>query len=118
MKNRGFTLIELVSVIVLLSLLMLVVLPNVLEQTKKKEKQLSDVEKKVLYSDASNYIRNNDYTIKEGNIFCINIATLIDEGATSIDATDFRDKIIKVSVDDDTNFMYSMVDNCTSVNQS
>ena len=118
MKNKGFTLIELLAIIALLSLLMLLVVPNVIEQTRKKEKQLKESEKKILYVDAGNYVRNNNYNIKEGNVFCVSIGTLINEGATSIDAEDFSEKIIKVSVDTNDNFIYSMVDNCTTVNES
>ena len=70
-----------------------------------------------MYSDAGEYVRNNTkYNIKEGNVFCIKVNTLIEEDAISMDADDFKDQIIKITVDENTNFNYSLTNNCKEVN--
>jgi prepilin-type N-terminal cleavage/methylation domain-containing protein len=117
MNKKGFTLVEVLAVVLLLSLLALVLTPKVLEQKAKKEKELTEVEKKVLYSDASEYVRNNSkYNIKEGNVFCIKVNDLIEADAISMDADDFKDKIVKVTVDENDNFIYIMADECQEIN--
>ncbi len=117
MNKKGFTLIEVLAVVLLLGLLALVVTPRVLEQKDKQEKKITESEKKILYADASEYVRNNTkYNIKEGNIFCIRVNTLIDENKISMDADDFKGKIIKITVDENTNFNYDIVDECKEVN--
>lgn len=117
MKNKGFTLVEVLAVVLLLGLLTLVLTPLVLEQRDKKLKELNDVEKKVIYSDAGEYVKNHPYyKIKEGNVFCINVSTLIEEDAISMDAEDFKDQIIKVSVDSNNNFVYNIGNKCKEIN--
>ena len=117
MNKKAFTLVEVLAVVLLLGLLALVVTPKVLEQKDKKENEITEAEKKVLYSDAGEYVRNNTkYNIKEGNVFCIKVNTLIEEDAISMDADDFKDQIIKITVDENTNFNYSLTNNCKEVN--
>ena len=114
MKNRGFTLIELLAVVILLSLLALFTIPKILEQKENKEKQISEAEKQVLYTDAGTYIReNNSEDITPGQVFCVNVDTLIDEDYISMDAEDFKNDTIKVTVDKNNNFVYAIDNNCT-----
>ena len=113
--KKGFTLIELLAVITLLSLIALLILPNVLEQKEKTEKNLTESEKKVLYTDADKYIRDNSYDIIPNNVYCISISTLKDSGYASIDTTDFNNQIIRVTIDQNDNFVYSIVNSCEEV---
>ncbi len=111
--KRGFTLIEILAVITLLGLLALIVLPNVLNQKTKKEREIKESEKKILYSDAASYIyEKGTYEILPGNTFCINIQDMINDNMISMDAEDFKTKKIKVTVDENSNFMYSIVNLC------
>lgn len=118
MKNKGFTLVELLAVVTLLGLLALVVGPRVLEQQEKKEKEVSEATKRLLFSDAGEYVSENyeKYHVKAGNVFCIQVNELIDNDKISTDADNFKNKIVKISVDENDNFMYSLVENCTMIN--
>lgn len=116
--KKGFTLVELLAVVTLLSLIALLVVPNVLEQKEKKEKEIDEATKQVLYVDAGNYIRDNDYDIIPGNVYCIGVNTLKDNGYLSINADDFSTKIIKITIDQNDNFIYSFVDECQELKNS
>jgi competence protein ComGC len=116
--KKGFTLIEVLAVITLLGLLALLIMPNVLEQKNKKEKEVDEATKKILYVDAEKYIRDNNYNILPGNVFCVGVDTLYNGGYLSIDATEYNDKIIKVVVDNNLNYMYSVTNVCNDVNNS
>lgn len=114
MKNKGFTLVEVLAIVSLLGLLALVVGPKVLEQKENKEKELNEAQKQVLFSDAGNYVRDNSkYIIKSGNVFCITVNTLIEEDYISMDAEAFKDNTVKVTVDENENFFYSINNQCT-----
>ena len=114
MKNKGFTLVEVLAIVSLLGLLALVVGPKVLEQKDKKEKELNTAQKKVIFSDAGNYVRDNSkYIIKTGNVFCITVNTLIEEDYISMAADDFKDNTVKVTVDENENFVYSIDNKCS-----
>ena len=114
MKNKGFTLIELLSVIVLLSLLALLVIPKIKKKKEKKEKEISLAKKKVLYSDAEKYLKeNNEDDITPGQEFCISVETLINEGYISMDADDLKNETVKVTVDNNSNLVSSLSNNCS-----
>jgi hypothetical protein len=94
------------------------VVPNVLEQKEKKEKDIDEATKKILYTDTSRYIDDNNYDIIPGNIYCINVSTLINNGYSSVDATDFNNKVVKIAIDTNDNFLYSIVDECQELKNS
>ena len=48
MKKQGFTLIELMSVIVLLGLIVALVFPNVVDVVQKKQKEISESKLKII----------------------------------------------------------------------
>lgn len=118
MKNKGFTLVEVLATITLLGLLALLITPKVLEQKEKKEKEINNSEKQVLFSDAGSYVRDNSkYIIKSENVFCISVNKLIEEEYISMDADDFKDNIIKVTVDENENFIYNIDNKCIEKNE-
>ena len=63
MKKQGFTLIELMSVIVLLGLIVALVFPNVVDVVQKKQKEISESKLKIIYNGAKNYCIKNDIHI-------------------------------------------------------
>ena len=120
MKNKGYTLIEVLAVVLLLGLLSLLVTPKVLEIKEKKEKELYENKKNILYSNTDTYIDNNknEYPIRSGNVFCIRIQDLIDENMLSVDFSDFNtNQVVKISVDENEKFIHNLVysSECTEV---
>ena len=115
MNNKGFTLIEVTAVVMLMALILLLVLPNVLSVRENTNEKISNNVKQILFSDAEEYVRNKGYDIKPGNIYCIPVNTLINEGATSVEATEYRSYIIKVSIESEAVFNKSMPKTCTEV---
>lgn len=100
--KRGFTLIELMAVIVLLGLIGLIVFPSILNQLKKIDTSISEANKKLIYSAVDDYIDDNieDYraTFDNDGEIVVNLNTLIDEGylGKNIDIKDYN--YIKVAI--------------------
>ena len=116
MKNKGFTLVEVLAVITLLAIIALLVVPKVLEQKEKKEKELSNAQKQVLFADATTYLKERKYEyIIPGNTFCVKVNTLISEGYNSMKAEDFKNKTVKVVIGDNNNYITSIDDNCVGL---
>ena len=89
MKN-GFTLVELLAVIVILSVVLLITTISVGSVLNESENSLSDTQKKKLEQAAENYY------IKEGmnkNDMCVSISELINKGYIENDSVkDPKDK--------------------------
>lgn len=85
MNNKGFTLIELISVILILALLAIIVFPNILSSINKNETELNDDNKKLIVSNAKDYVGDNTdlFVKKSGNVYCIKLSTLSDNGYTT-----------------------------------
>ena len=60
LKNKEFTLVEVIAVTMLLSMLALIIVPLVLNQTKKTKEKLKENEIKILYADANRYVKENN----------------------------------------------------------
>ena len=74
MKNmyKGFTLVELLGVVILLSILVILVYPNVIERIQNQEKKLSEKEEKLLYTATYDYLYSNaSYDLGENKCYCI-----------------------------------------------
>ncbi len=81
MKKKGFTLVELLAVITLLSLVMIIVVSAISSPYRNMKKDLNESQKKLIISAAETYIQRykNNYPSVEGNIYCISLNDLVKE---------------------------------------
>ena len=82
MKKRGFTLIEILAVIVIIALILVLVTPNILANLSKARGKVSDATEKVIEEAVDLYIDENPdtYPENEGDIYCITVDTLMGAG--------------------------------------
>lgn len=90
MKNKGFTLAELLGVIVILGLICLVAFPPILNSIKKSKNNISEATKQVIYGASNAYVNNHlsQFTMTENSAYCIRIQTLIDSEVLESDLKD------------------------------
>ena len=115
MKNRGFTLLELLGVIVILALLTTLVFPSVLSVIKKASNKTDELSMKLISNAVDLFIseNKNDYPIVKGNVFCIPLTKLqnteyLNENILELNEIDVDNKVVKVTVIDD--YDYEIVD--------
>ena len=75
MNKKGFTLTEILGVVVILGLLMLVITPAVLNRVSSHEEEVSGVQKEMLKEAVGLYLK--DHNLSSG---CISIETLKNNG--------------------------------------
>lgn len=120
MKEKGFTLVELLGVIVILGLLTIVTVPPLLNQIKKSRDRLSSATIKILSSAAEQHIdeHQTNYPIKNGNVYCITLKTLTDYGylkspildASSGDEVNETTNSMKVTINGLNNYKIELVE--------
>lgn len=92
--RKGFTLIELMAVIVIISLVCLLTFPNIVNQIKKSKDANKDNVEKVVISAAKKYVNDNiDKYNSEGD-YCISIKELIDDDYLKEDVVNDEDNDI------------------------
>lgn len=121
MKNKAFTLTELLGVIVILGILALVTFPNIASHIGKAKKELKEGTKTLIIDAAKDYYEDNknDYDQLEGMTYCIDIDTLTnnnylnkkikDENLNDIDTS----KKVKL-IYHNNNFEYQVTDTCNN----
>ena len=82
MNNNGFTLIELIGVILLLAILSIIVFPNVLTSINKNKDAIDEDSKNLIISSAREYVASNTdlFVKKTNNTYCIKLSTLYNNG--------------------------------------
>lgn len=85
MKKNGFTLAELLGVIVILGLLLLLVFPSIIKEVKEGETSIDNAVEQIIFNGASNYIENNKntYPTSQNATYCITLNTLVNAGEIS-----------------------------------
>lgn len=85
MKKNGFTLAELLGVVVILGLLLLLVFPSVVKELKEGEASIDNAVEQIIKNGASNYVENhkNTYPANKNATYCITLSTLVDAGEIS-----------------------------------
>ena len=80
-KVNGFTLVELLGVVVILAMLALIVYPAVTAQIKRANDKLSTATVSLIETGAKSYINDhkNDYPKRENAKYCITLDTLAKE---------------------------------------
>jgi len=80
--KKGFTLVELLGVIIILSVITLLVVPPLLDSINDNKDTISEANKKIVYSAADLYISNNasSFPKYEGSTYCIPLSLLVQNG--------------------------------------
>ena len=105
MKNKsGFTLVEMIAVLVLLVALFLVAFPPVLKVLNDTTIKLSESETVIIKDATLDYLNNNNtYEQKTGDSYCINVETLLNDAyldEKSIPNT-AHNSIVNVNINDE-----------------
>lgn len=88
MKEHGFTLVELLAVIVILGLIALVSVPAITGLIKSGKEDLSEDQKKSIEMAAKNWAsdeKNIKNLPKSGHSICVNLSTLQEGGYVDLD---------------------------------
>ena len=79
-NRRGFTIIELVSVIIILLLLTALISPNLIKMTKKRKQDVYDNKVKFIESAAVSWGERHLESLNKNDCTCVSIASLISGG--------------------------------------
>ena len=118
MKNKGFTLMELLGVIVILSLLMIIVLPNIVNSVRNSSSKTDDATLKLIYDAANLYVSydNESFPEENGNKYVIALSELVNQNMlkSPITLSDSNDDITNtkcVQVTYDNGYKYELKNN-------
>ena len=77
--KKGFTLVELIGVVIILGLIALIAFPSILNAIRESENEISDASKEILYSATSQYVSENANSFPKvnGNTFCVPLNSLV-----------------------------------------
>lgn len=120
MKNKAFTLIELLGVIVILAVILTLVAPNIIGAIKDTTVELNEITKKLIYSASEDLINENKnmFAKTNGSTYCIDINDIINNGYISKDELNSVEipKNTSVKVSYNNGYSYELVKNseCTT----
>ncbi len=98
MKNKkGFTLVELMAVIIIISLIAILTFPNIVNQIKKSKKTTTNNINDIVVSAAKRYVADNPNEIG-GEVFCLNVSELVSNDYVKDDISkDISNKVVKIT---------------------
>lgn len=120
--KKGFTLIEVLAVIIILGLLMTLAIPSFLNQIAKTNKKTNAAMNKIIYTAVDLYMddHSDDYPKNNGNVYCIKLEKMVNEGYLSepilnpVDNTEYSlNNYIKITIVDP--FTYGIVSECEEI---
>ena len=116
-KKKGFTLVELLGVILIISVLALIIMPLIIKSMKESKKKLTEAQIKLIYSASDTYIKKykNEYPNIVSNKYCITIQKLVNEGLLDEKLKNYIDNSeveletsIEVNVDSKISYSYEL----------
>ena len=118
--KKGFTLVEVIAVVVILGLISLLAIPPVLNSITKTKGKISEAGKKLVEDASQLYVSQNSYKygLYDGNTYCLTIGDLsknnflpntVYDPVTNNEIS--SDKAIEVTVSQN-NYHFEMKDNC------
>ena len=121
--KKGFTLTELIGVVIILALIALLAFPPILNAIRSTKGKISDASKEILYNAVGLYVSDNSNTLVrvEGNTYCVTINDLIKGEYLPTKVYDSvtgeeipTDNIIEIKVENNQ-YKYNMNNECVSV---
>ena len=113
--KKGFTILEMLGVIVIISLLVILVFPNITNTIKNKQSEIDSVSLEILKQATKLYVQNNQkkYVTTDNNKYCITIDELIESGYLK-DSFEYNGEDIrstkKIQVTYNNGYEYELVD--------
>ena len=121
MKNKGFTLVELTGVVIILALVSLLGYSYITNAVSSKKDDFSEAFNKIIIDATNIYIgyNPNNYSKVDGNVYCIKLSELIDYEILSKPLVDpvtneevSLDNYVKLEVNVDE-YIYTIENSCT-----
>lgn len=120
MKEKGFTLIELIGVIALLAIITLITYPAIVGIIKRSNNKIDSATSALIISGAKNMVdeNKNSYPLTNGNVYCPKIEDLINKGYVISDLeTGNGNKVdtkqyVKINVQNNK-YQYEITKTCT-----
>ena len=114
MKDKGYTLIELLGVMMILALLVSFVIPSIINTLKSSTDKKDNLTNDLIINAAEMYVEDNgnEFNVISQKTYCITIDKLVDGNYLKdsvISSNDDKNKIVKVTYID--KFNYEVVDN-------
>lgn len=119
--KKGFTLIEMMCVIVILGMISIIVSPLIINKVKEKQSEVDEVKNKLIYNAASLYISDNVSDIGDNSTFCVKINDLVNNGYLDNSISDdvSLNDVVKVEYTDNfKNYNIVSSDSCIATNQT
>lgn len=94
---RGFTLVELLAVIVVLAIIMLIAVNAILPQMDKARQNAFAIEANGLIKSATQYVIAKSYTdnkVVDDRGVCVTVATLVDSADSELDKTKYSGYVV------------------------
>ena len=119
-NNKGFTLIELMAVVIIIGLIAILTIPNIVNQIKKGKEAINNNINDIVISAAKKYVNDNknDYIKDSENTYCILISSLVSNDYIKEDIVNNKQNNIiekKVKITYNEQFEYNIVNenDCT-----
>lgn len=114
MKNKkGFTLIEVLGVLIILCIIFVLVFPNILNQFKKSEDAIDEATQKLIVDAAEDYM-NQNYVVRQNNsVFCLELSSMVEQGLLKEEQVKDIDKYVKVNYQNDK-YTFDLSDACVA----
>jgi len=118
MDKKGFTLVELLGVLIIMAIIMVVVVTPIIGQIRNTAKKLDSASLQVLYKSTASYLDDNKnlYPKSDGMIYYISVGQLIDSAKlTSNYLSSYSEKVLSRSnvikiIVEDGGYQYSLAD--------
>ncbi len=106
--KKGFTLVELLAVIVIVSLLALLILPNIMNQINSQRVEVDNLTKELISVATEQYMdmKSNDFKYKDKDVYCITLQSLVDSKLLQDPIMDSNNEEIELSSFVEVNVSY------------
>lgn len=122
--KKGFTLVELLGVIILLSLVLTLVAPRIINSMRDSQSKVNDLTKTLIYTATENLINDNKNLFKKvnGNRYCVELRELVDTNyinEVELDNKKITDNM-SVQITYNNGYVYELVNKneCSNINGS
>ena len=91
MNKKGFTLIEMIAVVIIVSLLSIIMVPMIINQVSDKKKDVNATTEEIIFQAAQLYMENdiNTYSKTSGNSYFVSLDKIINAGYLSSPIIDY-----------------------------